>query len=163
MVQETEYLKNAFPLGRKNICNHIKPNNYSVPFQVSQNLLSEVAISLRLMVGPALRQGLLRAVVESRMTCTVEMEVGTNGLRVALAVLFQAAICGWHGFLQALDSISHVARFALAPPSILQGKGRQGGREASRPPSHPREEGLQAFNTGGQKAKGRRISQHKAK
>jgi len=54
----------------------------------------------------------------------MKVQVSANGLPMALPVVFQAPVCGGHGFFQALDPITNIAPLALAAPLVLQHKGR---------------------------------------
>lgn len=56
----------------------------------------------------------------------MKVQISANGLGVAVPVLFQAAVGGWHSFLQALNSVANITRFALTLPSVLQHKGIPG-------------------------------------
>lgn len=54
----------------------------------------------------------------------MEVQVGANGLPMALPVVFQAPVRGGHSLFQALDPITHIALLALTAPLVLQHKGR---------------------------------------
>lgn len=57
-------------------------------------------------------------------TLTMKVQVGANGLPMALPVVFQAPVRGGHGLFQALDPVTDVALLALTVPLVLQHKGR---------------------------------------
>lgn len=54
----------------------------------------------------------------------MKVQVGADGLPVALPVVVQAPVCGGHRLLQALDPITDIAPLALTAPFVLQHKGR---------------------------------------
>lgn len=62
----------------------------------------------------------------------MEVQVGADGLPVALPVVLQAPVRGRHDLLQALDPVTHVAPLALAAPLVLQHKGRGARCECNR-------------------------------
>lgn len=51
---------------------------------------------------------------------TMEVQVGADGLPVALPIAVQAPVRRGHGLLQALDPITDVAPLALAAALVLQ-------------------------------------------
>lgn len=57
-------------------------------------------------------------------TLTMKVQVGANGIPMALPVVFQAPVRRGHSLFQALDSVTNIALLALAAPLILQHKGR---------------------------------------
>lgn len=59
-----------------------------------------------------------------RRTLTMKVQVGANGLPMALPVVFQAPVRGGNSLFQALDPVANIALLALAAPLILQHKGR---------------------------------------
>lgn len=54
----------------------------------------------------------------------MEVQVGADGLPMALSVVLQAPVRGRHDLFQALDPVTDVASLALAAPLVLQHKGR---------------------------------------
>lgn len=54
----------------------------------------------------------------------MKVQVGADGLAVALPVVVQAPVRGGHGLLQALDPVANIAPLALTAPLVLQHEGR---------------------------------------
>lgn len=54
----------------------------------------------------------------------MKVQVGANGLPMALPVVFQAPVRGGDGLFQALDPVTDVALLALTAPLVLQHKER---------------------------------------
>lgn len=54
----------------------------------------------------------------------MKVQVGADGLPVALPVVVQAPVSGGNGLLQALDPVTDIAPLALTAPLVLQHEGR---------------------------------------